>query len=42
MKRLFTLIALLGLLGVFAGCNQGSTPPAPEGGTNTPPASTNK
>lgn len=24
MKRLYTLIVLLGLLGVFAGCNSGS------------------
>jgi predicted small lipoprotein YifL len=43
MKRLFTLIVLLGMLGVFAGCSNGgdsSTPP----GTNAAPAapSTNK
>jgi hypothetical protein len=43
MKRLFTLIVLLGLLGVFAGCsNEQSSSTAPS--TNAPPTapSTNK
>jgi predicted small secreted protein len=45
MKRLFTLIALLGLAaGVFAGCNQGGTDTSKSADTNMPPAaaSTNK
>jgi hypothetical protein len=45
MKRLFTLIALLGLtVGVFAGCNQGGSGSTTSTDTNTPPAaaSTNK
>ena len=44
MKRLFTLIALLGLVvGVFAGCNQGTSDNT-SAATNAPapPASTNK
>jgi hypothetical protein len=43
MKRLLTLIALLGLLGVFAGCNQAGTDTT-KADTNAPPAaaSTNK
>ena len=43
MKRLFTLIALLGLAaGVFAGCNQSGTD-STNTSTNAPPAaSTNK
>jgi hypothetical protein len=43
MKRLITLIALLSLVGVFAGCNQESGNQN-ETSTNAPPAaaSTNK
>lgn len=43
MKRLLTLIALLGLAaGVFAGCNEGGTDNK-SADTNAPPAaSTNK
>ena len=43
MKRLLTLIALLGLAGVFAGCNQGGGD-TKAADTNAPPAaaSTNK
>ena len=44
MKRLITLIALLGLaVGVFAGCNQsGSDNTAANTNNPAPPASTNK
>ena len=45
MKRLFTLIALLGLaVGVFAGCNQNGSDTTKSTDTNAPPAaaSTNK
>jgi hypothetical protein len=44
MKRLLTLIALLGLAGVFTGCNQSGTDASKSPDTNTPPAaaSTNK
>jgi hypothetical protein len=45
MKRLLTLIALLGLaVGVFAGCNQSGTTTGTSTDTNAPPAaaSTNK
>jgi len=42
MKRLFTLIVLVGLaVGVFAGCNQGGSD-TKSTDTNAPPASTNK
>jgi len=43
MKRLLTLIALLGLVGVFAGCNESGTSTSSTD-TNAPPAaaSTNK
>ena len=44
MKRLLTLIALLGLaVGVFAGCNQsGSDTKSADTNAPAPPASTNK
>jgi hypothetical protein len=45
MKRLLTLIALLGLaVGVFAGCNQSGSDTGKSMDTNAPPAaaSTNK
>jgi len=44
MKRLFTLIVLLGMLGVFAGCNSGDSTTSGGGATNAAPAapSTNK
>ena len=44
MKRLLTLIALLGLaVGVFSGCNQSGTDTGTKTDTNAPPAtSTNK
>lgn len=44
MKRLLTLIALLGLVGVFAGCNQNGSDTTKSTDTNAPPAaaSTNK
>jgi len=35
MKRLFTLIVLLGILGVVAGCNPSTSPS--DSSTNTPP-----
>jgi hypothetical protein len=39
MKRLLTLVVLLGLLGVFAGCNPSdSGTKAPDTGTNAPAA----
>lgn len=40
MKRLFTLIALLSLVGVFAGCNQGGSD-TKSTDTNAPPAAAN-
>jgi len=40
MKRLFTLIALLGLLGVFTGCNQGTTTTPDTGSTTNAPSGT--
>jgi hypothetical protein len=44
MKRLFTLIVLLGMLGVFAGCSNGDSTTPAANGTNAAPAapSTNK
>jgi hypothetical protein len=39
MKRLFAFITLLGLLGVFAGCNQEATTP-PAAPTSNAPAAT--
>jgi hypothetical protein len=44
MKRLFTLLALLGLaVGVFAGCDQSGGDMKSAADTNAPPpASTNK
>jgi hypothetical protein len=43
MKRLLTLIALLGLtVGVFAGCNQSGSDSTKSADTNAPVTSTNK
>jgi hypothetical protein len=44
MKRLFTLIVLLGMLGVFAGCSNSDSGTGGGGATNAAPAapSTNK
>ncbi len=38
MKRLLTLVALLGLLGVFAGCNPSDSGTKTDAGTNAPAA----
>ena len=44
MKRILTLVALLGLIGVFAGCDQENDANKTAGTTNAAPASpsTNK
>ena len=42
MKRLYTLIALLGLVGMMTGCAPADSKPAADTGTNAPTVSTNK
>jgi uncharacterized lipoprotein len=42
MKRLYTLIALLSLVGLIAGCSPSDSGTKTDAGTNAPAASTNK